>query len=76
MRAFMEKKLLLFLACIFINIGLITAQTKKVTGVVISSEDNEPIVGASVLVKGTSTGTVTDFDGKFTIENLPSSART
>lgn len=75
-RVFMEKKLLLFLACLFISIGLITAQTKMVTGVVISSEDNQPIVGASVLVKGTSTGTVTDLDGKFTIQNLPSTART
>ena len=53
------------------------AQTpRKVTGIVTSEEDNEPGVGASVLVKGTTMGTVTDIDGKFTINNVPSSART
>ncbi|MCS3162766.1 carboxypeptidase-like regulatory domain-containing protein [Bacteroides faecis] len=53
------------------------AQTpRKVTGIVTSEEDNEPVVGASVLVKGTTMGTVTDIDGKFTINNVPSSART
>jgi len=31
----------------------------------------EPIIGASVVVKGTSNGTVTDFDGKFTVANAP-----
>lgn len=38
-----------------------------ITGIVISAEDNEPIIGASVLVKGSTTGAVTDLDGKFTI---------
>ncbi|MBM6962252.1 carboxypeptidase-like regulatory domain-containing protein, partial [Bacteroides caecigallinarum] len=35
-----------------------------------------PVVGASVLVKGTQVGTVTDIDGNFTITNVPSSAGT
>lgn len=72
----MEKKLLLFLACLLASIGLATAQTQKVTGVVISSEDNQPVVGASVLVKGTSLGTVTNIEGQFTLPSVPSSART
>lgn len=72
----MEKKLLLFLACFLVSIGLATAQIQKVTGVVISSEDNQPVVGASVLVKGTSLGTVTNLDGQFTLSSVPSSART
>ena len=72
----MKQKLILFLVYLFIGIGLVTAQNRKVTGVVVSSEDNQPIVGASVLVKGTSIGAVTDLDGKFTIQNVPSSART
>ncbi|MBM6660146.1 carboxypeptidase-like regulatory domain-containing protein, partial [Bacteroides gallinaceum] len=39
-------------------------------------EDGLPVVGASVLVKGTTVGTVTDIDGNFTISNVPSSAGT
>ncbi|MBV4312239.1 carboxypeptidase-like regulatory domain-containing protein, partial [Bacteroides thetaiotaomicron] len=39
-------------------------------------EDDQPVVGASVLVKGTTMGTVTDIDGKFTISDVPSSSRT
>src|SRR5574344_1371998 len=70
----MKRKLMLFLACLFIGFGLSMAQT-KVTGTVISSEDGEPIVGASVLVKGTTVGTITDMDGNFTL-NVPSSAKT
>lgn len=62
---------------ILTGIGLTVAQTPgSVTGVVVSAEDNEPIVGASVMVKGTKTGTSTDLDGKFTIKNLPSKAKT
>lgn len=73
----MKRKLTLLLACLLTGIGLVIAQTpKKVTGVVTSEEDNEPVVGASVLVKGTTVGTTTDIDGKFTINNVPSSART
>ena len=42
----------------------------KVTGTVVDVQ-GEPIIGASVVVKGTSNGTVTDFDGKFTVANAP-----
>lgn len=50
----------------------ITAQV-SVTGQVRDSEDNSPVVGATVLVKGTSTGTITDVDGNYSIEAPPSS---
>lgn len=43
---------------------------------VTSADDGMPIIGASVLVDGTTVGTVTDFDGKYTIDNLPSGAKT
>ena len=72
----MKRKLMLLMTCLFIGIGLVNAQISKVTGTVISEEDGLPVVGASVLVKGTTTGTVTDMDGKFTLTNLPSSAKT
>ena len=66
---------MLFMSFLFIGIGLAMAQ-KKVTGIVISAEDNEPVVGASILVKGTTVGTVTNMDGKFELQNVPNSAKT
>ena len=74
-REFMKRKLMLLLTCMFIGIGIVTAQTQKITGVVISEEDGLPIVGASVLVKGTTIGTVTDIDGNFTLPNVPTTAK-
>ena len=72
----MKIKFMLLLTCLFIGIGLLTAQVTKVTGTVISEEDGLPVVGASILVKGTAVGTVTDMDGKFQLPNVPSSAKT
>lgn len=46
----------------------------KITGKVTSSADNQPVIGASVLVKGTTNGTATDFDGNYTLNNVPSNA--
>ncbi len=66
---------MLLLACLLMSIGLVTAQTSTVSGVVTSDEDGEPVIGASVLVVGTSLGTVTDIDGRFTISNVPGSAK-
>ena len=42
-------------------------QTKTVTGQVVD-ETGEPVIGASVMVEGTTNGTITDFDGKYTLE--------
>ncbi len=72
------KKLMVFMVCFLTSIGLITAQaqSRKATGVVISGEDNQPVVGASVLVSGTSLGTITDDEGRFTIDNVPNTAKT
>ena len=63
----MEKRLTMILASLFLCIGMALAQT-KVSGVVTSSEDGEPVVGASVKVVGTNTGTVTNIDGQFSIQ--------
>ena len=69
------KKLTFLFLCLVLGIGLATAQTKEVSGTVISAEDAMPVIGASVVVKGTTTGTVTDYDGKFSL-NVPTSAKT
>jgi len=69
------KKLTFLFLCLVIGIGLATAQTRQITGTVISAEDDQPVIGASVVVKGTTTGTVTDYDGKFSL-TVPSNATT
>ena len=48
----------------------------KVTGVVYAEDGNEPVIGASVLVKGTTLGTVTNIEGQFTLQGVPSTAKT
>ena len=70
------KRVLFLLTCIFMGIGMATAQVSKVTGKVYSESDGEPVIGASVLVVGTTLGASTDIEGNFTIENVPASATT
>lgn len=72
----MKEKLLMLLAYFFLSLGLVYAQTSTVSGIVISAENDEPIVGASVLVKGTTLGTVTDMNGRYRITNIPANAKT
>ena len=61
---YMKRKITLVFAALFLSIGAALAQT-TVSGTVTSSDDGEPVIGASVMVKGTKTGTVTDIDGHF-----------
>ena len=61
--------------CLVVGIMWASAQTQRVTGTVISEEDGLPVIGASVLVKGTQVGTITDMDGKFVMTDVPSSAK-
>ena len=69
----MEKRLMTFIACLFLSLGMALAQT-QVSGNVTSSEDGSPIIGASIKVVGTNTGTVTDVDGNFSL-NVPAGAK-
>ena len=71
----MKKRVLFTLACLFLWTGMAMAQVSRITGVVVSAEDNEPIVGASVLVKGTTLGTITDMNGRYSINNIPVNAK-
>jgi TonB-linked SusC/RagA family outer membrane protein len=72
----MKRKVLLLFLFLFIGIGLVNAQVPTVTGVVTSDEDGSPVPGATIRVKGTQVGTVTDLDGRFILTNLPNSATT
>ena len=62
------KRLSMMLAGLFLSVGMALAQT-TVTGTVVSYEDNEPIIGATIQVVGNAgIGTITDYDGNFTLE--------
>lgn len=50
------------------NLAYVQQQTKEIKGTVVDAKTGETIPGANVLVKGTMTGTSTDFDGNFTLE--------
>lgn len=63
-------------ACLLMGVEVATAQTVTVSGTVIAADNREPVIGASVLVKGTALGAVTDIDGRFSIANVPASAKT
>ena len=62
----MKQRLTMFLAAMFLMVGTALAQT-KVNGTVVSQEDNQPVIGVSVLVVGTNIGTVTDSNGAFSL---------
>lgn len=69
------RKIGLGFLCLLLSTLSLLAQVNKVTGHVISKEDGEPIIGASIVVKGASVGTVTDYDGNFSLE-IPDNAKT
>jgi TonB-linked SusC/RagA family outer membrane protein len=70
------KRFSYLLLCLLLSIGLVLAQTRQITGTVISADEGDTVSGASVVVKGaTSIGTVTDADGRFTL-NVPTNATT
>ena len=62
----MEKRLMTMLVGLFLLVGGVLAQT-KVSGTVVSQEDEQPVVGASILVVGTNVGTVTNANGQFSL---------
>jgi len=64
------KYLKLILCFLIVSLGAYS-QTIQVKGTVVSAEDKEPQIGVSILVKGTTQGTVTDMDGKYSISVKP-----
>ena len=68
------RKLFSLIACLVLGTSMLMAQNKTVTGSVISSEDGEPIIGATVLISGTQSGTTTDYNGNFSLK-VPSDAK-
>jgi TonB-dependent starch-binding outer membrane protein SusC len=59
----------MFLLCMLITaFGFRASAQLTYTGTVVGTEDNQPLIGATVLIKGTNTGVATDIDGTFSIE--------
>ena len=63
----MIKKIFFFLTVMLVSLN-VAAQNVTVKGKVLSKSDNETLIGATVMVAGTTKGTITDFDGNFTVE--------
>ena len=61
----MKKFILTILAAVLVTVA--NAQDVKITGQVTSASDNEPLIGVTVKVVGSSSGAITDFDGNYTI---------
>jgi len=60
------KNFMLFLMALFLSCHLM-AQQSIVTGTVVDGTDGSPLIGATITVKGTSNGTITNIDGKFSV---------
>ncbi len=69
----MAKRLTMLMGGLVLSTGMALAQT-TVTGKVVSQDDGEPVIGASVKIAGTKTGTVTDVDGNFILPNASKDA--
>ncbi|MCH7413500.1 TonB-dependent receptor [Belliella sp. R4-6] len=65
----MRKALLLIISLFVLSLdGEVWAQQRQVTGVVISAEDNLPLPGVNIRIKGTTRGAITDIDGNYSIQ--------
>ncbi|MDX9725993.1 MAG: TonB-dependent receptor [Bacteroidales bacterium] len=65
------KRLLLLLFVLFGFLLPVSSQQRTITGTVTSAEDGQPVAGATVMIKGTTTGTSTDINGKYQISAAP-----
>lgn len=69
------RKLVSLIVMFVASIMMLMAQNRTITGVVTSAEDGETVIGASVVVTGTTIGTTTDIDGNFSL-SVPQDAQT
>ncbi|MFO7882680.1 MAG: carboxypeptidase-like regulatory domain-containing protein, partial [Kosmotogaceae bacterium] len=71
----MKKSLIIMSILLFMGSMALHAQTRQISGAVIAADDDQPIPGVSVYVKGSTLGTTTDVDGEYTLE-VPDDAST
>ena len=66
---FMKRKINFLLALLLFGVSLVSAQQNlSVSGVVTDADDGNPLVGVSVILKGTTTGTITDLNGRYSLK--------
>lgn len=65
------KKINLIILFLLISCTLVKAQTRVISGTVTGSEDSQPVIGCTVQLKGTITGTTTDINGKYSLTVPP-----
>lgn len=70
-----RDRMVLLLLCLCFFTGMTYAQGVNITGTVLDASDNIPIISATVVVEGTQKGTVTDFDGNFSLTGIAAKAR-
>jgi TonB-linked SusC/RagA family outer membrane protein len=70
----MKLKIATVLNLLLFSVMLFAQQQINVTGTVTEGATGDPAIGVTVLVKGTAVGTVTDIDGKYTLNNVPADA--
>ncbi|WP_236778420.1 SusC/RagA family TonB-linked outer membrane protein [Pseudalgibacter alginicilyticus] len=75
MKTFFKKKNLFVIKVFFIFTSIIQSQNKSVNGTITDEKSELPLPGVTILVKGTTTGVTTDFNGKFTL-NIPNNGET
>ena len=66
----MKRLLLLLIVCLS-GINLVLGQTQTITGTVVDASNEEPVIGASIVVQGTSQGSITSVDGSFSLQVAP-----
>ena len=66
---------MLLLAYFFTLLNFLTAQNQTIKGVVIAKENGQRIAGASILIKGTKTGTISNSNGEFSLPSIPETAK-
>ena len=64
----------LMLVAVFTALSNFAFSQRTITGTITDGENNEPLVGASVVVTGTTKGTLTDVDGKYSLSEVPANA--
>ena len=67
----MRKKAILLLLTALFGVGSLMAQTMQVHGVIVDKKTGEALIGASILEKGTTNGSITNVDGEFSLAVHP-----
>ncbi|MFW6352282.1 MAG: carboxypeptidase-like regulatory domain-containing protein, partial [Bacteroidota bacterium] len=62
------KKFLTALVFVLLTVSITNAQQRQITGTVTDAADGTPLIGVTVLVKGTTQGTTTDIDGNYSMQ--------